>query len=145
PVLDDDPPSLTAIVSAPEFHKALKAQRARVGNPSLRELSAAAAEKGQVLPRSTLAEALIRIDRLPPIDLVEAFLSACHVPGPELDAWRSAWARVAYHAQRESEPKNDHWAEKCPYQGLSAFGADEAEVFYGRERVTADLVAAIAK
>jgi Tol biopolymer transport system component/transcriptional regulator with XRE-family HTH domain len=143
--VDDDAPPLDSIVSPQDFHQALKSQRVRAGNPSLRELSATAGRIGRVLPRSTLAEALAPTDRLPPVDLVEAFLSACGVPAAQLDAWRSAWARTAYHTQREPAARNTRWSHTCPYRGLAAFGPDEAEVFYGRERATGALLAGVAE
>ncbi|GAB2857202.1 hypothetical protein GCM10027176_69570 [Actinoallomurus bryophytorum] len=37
------------------------------------------------------------------------------------------------------------WLEGCPYRGLSPFEEDQAEAFYGRERVTAELVGTLAE
>jgi WD40 repeat protein len=36
------------------------------------------------------------------------------------------------------------WAKVSPYRGMSAFGPDQAEVFYGRERLTTQLVETLA-
>lgn len=70
---------------------ALRALRSRAGNPSLRDLSVSARKNGDhVLPRSTLADALARTDRLPSLEIVEAFLSACDVPAAEVDVVKSA-------------------------------------------------------
>ncbi|MGW4644886.1 nSTAND1 domain-containing NTPase, partial [Sphaerisporangium sp. NPDC004334] len=38
----------------------------------------------------------------------------------------------------------DRWAGGCPYPGLAAFEQDQAQVFFGRERLTAQLVDALA-
>jgi transcriptional regulator with XRE-family HTH domain len=143
--VENDAPRLDSIVLPQDFHQALKSQRVHAGNPSLRALGTAAERIGRALPRSTLADALARTDRLPPVDLVEAFLSACDVPAAQLDAWRSAWARTAYHAQRGPTARNTRWSHMCPYRGLAAFGPDEADVFYGRERATAALLAGATK
>ena len=34
----------------------------------------------------------------------------------------------------------ERWAGRCPYRGLLSFGEADAEVFYGRERLTTELV-----
>ncbi|MBL1101787.1 WD40 repeat domain-containing protein [Streptomyces coffeae] len=36
------------------------------------------------------------------------------------------------------------WASQCPYRGLAPFGQEQAEVFYGREKLTAQLVHTLA-
>jgi WD40 repeat protein len=136
---------LISVASVEEFHKALKARRMRAGGPSLRDLEAAAQRKGHVLRRSTLSDMLGRTERLPPIGFVDAFLAACEVTGAELDDWHAAWARVAYRAQRQAEPEASRWSDTCPYPGLSAFGPDDAEIFYGREHASAQLAARVAE
>ncbi|MGH3807454.1 MAG: AAA family ATPase [Pseudonocardiaceae bacterium] len=145
PLPNGDVPPLSSITSPQDFHLALKALRTRAGNPSLRSLSVSARKHGdRVLPRSTLADALAHTDRLPSLEIVEAFLSACDVQGTEVDAVKSAWARVAYALQRDSMPRTTRWQDGCPYLGLAAFGEDQAEVFYGRERMTTELLAQLA-
>lgn len=37
------------------------------------------------------------------------------------------------------------WTDGCPYQGLAPFGQAEAELFYGREHLTADLAGRVAE
>jgi hypothetical protein len=37
------------------------------------------------------------------------------------------------------------WLDRCPYRGLWPFEEDDAEVFYGREWLTAELIASIAE
>ncbi|MFI6498187.1 AAA family ATPase [Nonomuraea typhae] len=37
------------------------------------------------------------------------------------------------------------WTRGCPYPGLAPFTQDRAEVFYGREKVTGDLIEALAR
>ena len=139
-------PPLSSIKSLENFHLALRELRTRAGNPSLRDLSVSAQKNGDhVLPRSTLADALAHTDRLPSLEIVEAFLSACDVPVTEVEPWKSAWARVAYLLQRDSMPGSARWQDNCPYRGLAAFNQDQAEVFYGREHTTIDLLKKLTK
>ncbi|MGH3753789.1 MAG: helix-turn-helix domain-containing protein [Pseudonocardiaceae bacterium] len=140
-----DVPPLSSLTSPQDFHLALRALRARAGNRSLRDLSVSARKNGDhTLARSTLADALAHPDRLPSLEIVAAFLSACDVPATEVDAWKSAWARVAYLLQRDSMPGGTRWQDSCPYRGLAAFHEDQAEVFYGRELMTTQLLAQLA-
>ncbi|MGW4644917.1 ATP-binding protein, partial [Sphaerisporangium sp. NPDC004334] len=44
----------------------------------------------------------------------------------------------------EASEEVDRWAGGCPYPGLAAFEQDQAQVFFGRERLTAQLVDALA-
>ncbi|MFJ9821049.1 helix-turn-helix domain-containing protein [Streptomyces sp. NPDC101151] len=141
----EDAPPLGSMVSVGDFHAALRSLRQRAGNPSLRDLEAAAQRHGHALRRSTLSDALGRSERLPPLEFVDAFLAACEVAGPELDDWHVAWARVAYHAQRQSEPEDPRWSGTCPYQGLGSFGPEHAALFFGREQATAELVTRVAQ
>jgi WD40 repeat protein/energy-coupling factor transporter ATP-binding protein EcfA2 len=138
-------PVLGVVISAQDFHAALKSQRQRAGSPSLRELEAAAERQGHVLRRSSLSDTLGRTGRLPPIEFVDRFLAACKVPESELADWHAAWTRVAYHAQGQPEATPPRWLGGCPYQGLGSFGPEDSEIFFGRERATTELVARVAK
>ncbi|MFD0686042.1 nSTAND1 domain-containing NTPase [Actinomadura fibrosa] len=128
-------PQVDSISSAHEFHLALLELRVRSGNPSLRVLCSRAREAGHALARSTLADALRRTDRLPPLEMVEALLAAYKVAIPDRETWRWAWSRVAYLRQRDTAVPAGRWLGVCPYPGLAAFDADHAEVFYGREEL----------
>jgi WD40 repeat protein/transcriptional regulator with XRE-family HTH domain len=137
-----DMPALGSITSPQDFHLALRALRTQAGNPSLRDLSVLARKHGDhILPRSTLADALTRTDRLPSLDIVEAFLSACDVPAAEVDDWKSVWVRVAFLLQRDSMPGMARWQGECPYPGLAAFNEDQARWFFGRDQLTSELIA----
>lgn len=133
-------PPLASVATPQDFHLALLALRAQRGGPSLRELCAQARDAGYALARSTLADALSRASRLPAMEVVEALLAACEVPAPERDGWRWAWSKTAYLQQRQSLPGTGRWQDRCPYPGLVAFDEDGADVFYGRDQMTAQLV-----
>ncbi|MFF3442661.1 NACHT and WD repeat domain-containing protein [Streptosporangium sp. NPDC002721] len=53
---------------------------------------------------------------------------------------------VEYHHHQHPAPSRASraWAGGSPYRGLAPFGEADAEVFYGRERVTAELAGALA-
>ncbi|WP_439663084.1 nSTAND1 domain-containing NTPase [Lentzea sp. HUAS TT2] len=54
----------------------------------------------------------------------------------ELDAWRTLWeeALASPVAEPDTPPQEDD--SVCPYMGLSAFGPQDANWFFGRERAT---------
>ncbi|MFI6102356.1 hypothetical protein ACIA8G_42975 [Lentzea sp. NPDC051213] len=58
----------------------------------------------------------------------------------DLDAWRTLWEEALASPVTEAEaPKED--TAVCPYMGLSAFGPQDANWFFGRERATKALLA----
>jgi hypothetical protein len=54
----------------------------------------------------------------------------------DLDAWRTLWedALASPVTDADTPPQED--SAVCPYMGLSAFGPDDANWFFGRERAT---------
>ncbi|MFE6868124.1 RICIN domain-containing protein [Kitasatospora sp. NPDC057692] len=78
--------------NAAEFAALLRELKERSGL-SFRQLEERAAERGEVLPRSTTAD-LLRRDTLPRQEVLLAFLRAC---GEDADtgAWLAAWQRIA--------------------------------------------------
>lgn len=67
-----------------------------------RQLEAQAAERGEVLPRSTLADVL-RQDALPRAELLAAFVRACG-QGEHLQEWLAALERIASQHPAPSRP-----------------------------------------
>ncbi|MGW4211550.1 nSTAND1 domain-containing NTPase [Lentzea sp. NPDC004789] len=65
----------------------------------------------------------------------------------DLDAWRTLWEEALASpvtdavADRETPPQED--SAVCPYMGLSAFGPQDANWFFGRERATNALLSRI--
>jgi WD40 repeat protein len=43
------------------------------------------------------------------------------------------------------DSQGPRWTEGCPYRGLLPFGENDADIFYGRERLTAELTAMVAE
>ncbi|MGW2024917.1 hypothetical protein [Streptomyces decoyicus] len=87
--LHPDPADLR---SAEEFMAALRALKARSGL-TLRQLESRAADRGDVLPRSTVAD-ILRKPTLPRPDLVAALVRACGEQD-RLAEWTRAWKRLA--------------------------------------------------
>ncbi|HEX8864746.1 MAG TPA: hypothetical protein VF821_03730, partial [Lentzea sp.] len=61
----------------------------------------------------------------------------------DLDAWRTLWEEALASPVTESDvpPQEDNAV--CPYMGLSAFGPQDANWFFGREKATNALLARI--
>ncbi|MEU9487324.1 helix-turn-helix domain-containing protein [Streptomyces decoyicus] len=92
--MDDDSlhPDPADLRSAEEFMAALRALKARSGL-TLRQLESRAADRGDVLPRSTVAD-ILRKQTLPRPDLVAALVRACGEQD-RLAEWTRAWKRLA--------------------------------------------------
>ncbi|MFD4644312.1 hypothetical protein ACFWN2_43875 [Lentzea sp. NPDC058436] len=54
----------------------------------------------------------------------------------ELDAWRALWEEALASPAAESGTQIPEDSSVCPYMGLSAFGPQDANWFFGRERAT---------
>ncbi|HEX6522887.1 MAG TPA: WD40 repeat domain-containing protein [Streptosporangiaceae bacterium] len=65
-------------------------------------------------------------------------------------AWQSSEIRVAMEqldriSRRLTAGRTaPQWLRGCPYRGLAPFAEDDAEIFYGRERLTAELASRLA-
>ncbi|MFC9240926.1 helix-turn-helix domain-containing protein [Streptomyces decoyicus] len=92
--MDDDSlhPDPADLRSAEEFMAALRGLKARSGL-TLRQLESRAADRGDVLPRSTVAD-ILRKQTLPRPDLVAALVRACGEQD-RLAEWTRAWKRLA--------------------------------------------------
>lgn len=127
--VDDDSLHPADLRSAEEFMAALRALKARSGL-TLRQLENRAADRGDVLPRSTVAD-ILRKQTLPRPDLVAALVRACGEQD-RLAEWTGAWKRLACavpiadtgptdtgpaHSRpdrRQHQPRNQHWYLRWP-------------------------------
>lgn len=72
-------------------------------------------------------------------ELLLAVIRVCGVSDPAvLERWRQAWLRVRRAPGRPG-------ASKEPYRGLASYQAEDAEWFFGREALTAQLLARLAE
>ncbi|WP_371614397.1 helix-turn-helix domain-containing protein [Streptomyces sp. NBC_00454] len=116
----------------------LRQLRQTAGNPGYRALA-----KRVHFSASTLADAA-RGERLASLEVVLAYAEAC---GGDLDEWRARWSAAAKAraagGPKESGPGDTAGPverEDCPYQGLTAFQAEEAARFFGRSDLVGRLV-----
>ncbi|GGL13995.1 hypothetical protein Sme01_70790 [Sphaerisporangium melleum] len=125
--LDDDGSELT------RFAADLRLLRVKAGSPPYREL----AKRAHYSP-ATLADAAAG-RRLPSLAVTRAYVRACDGDAAE---WEARWHGVAAGA-----PLNDrHFAPgeeeetQSPYVGLAAFQVADTGRFFGRERLTDELL-----
>ncbi|GGU47693.1 nSTAND1 domain-containing NTPase [Lentzea flava] len=61
----------------------------------------------------------------------------------DLDAWRTLWEEALASPVTDTDTPPQEDSAVCPYMGLSAFGPQDANWFFGRERATNALLARI--
>ena len=129
PLEGDDP--LTA------FAADLRVLRRKAGSPPYRKLA-----RDAHYASTTLADAAGG-RRLPTLAVALAYVRAC---GGDAEQWEARWhevsAALAHQAPDGAETKMSDGRE-CPYVGLSAFDVGDAGHFFGRERLTEELVARV--
>ncbi|HEX6356238.1 helix-turn-helix domain-containing protein [Actinophytocola sp.] len=104
-----------------EFAVTLRELRERAGGPTYRSL---ADRTG--LSVSTLADAAGG-RRLPTLAVAVAYAVAC---GGDEHEWAARWRAVA---AGQASP------ERAPYRGMAGFRGEDADLFFGRERLVAEL------
>lgn len=131
-----------------EFRARLRDLVRWAGYTSLQQLEAGAACRGTRMPVSTANRALNN-DRLPTAEFVARVAVACAADVNQWTAARDALADRRYQRVArvdETEPDNegvsrpDDVSDICPYPGMAAFGLDHAQWFFGREKVTAEVL-----
>jgi len=106
-----------------QFAADLRRLRERAGSPTYRELSRRAHYSAAALSEAAGGR------KLPSLAVTKAYVKACDADPEE---WERRWRAVA-----ESKPQ----AAGSPYVGLATFQPDDAPRFFGRERLTAELLA----
>ncbi|MFI0448410.1 helix-turn-helix domain-containing protein [Actinomadura sp. 6N118] len=104
----------------------LRRLRDQAGRPSYRELAQRAH-----FSRSTLAEAANGM-RLPSLEATLAYAVAC---GGDRAEWERRWQEAADELEQSQR--------RCPYPGARPLGADEADLFFGRDELLEDLLKAV--
>ncbi|GGU57295.1 nSTAND1 domain-containing NTPase [Lentzea flava] len=107
-----------------QFAADLRRLRERAGSPTYRELSRRAHYSAAALSEAAGGR------KLPSLAVTKAYAKACDADPEE---WERRWRAVA-----ETEP---HGGSDSPYVGLAMFQPDDAPKFFGRERLTAELLA----
>ncbi|WP_172803273.1 WD40 repeat domain-containing protein [Alloactinosynnema sp. L-07] len=122
-----------------EYRHSLKNLMAWAGYRTLQQLQAGAERRGVPMPSSTANRAL-NADKLPTADFVCRFVAAC---GGDVARWIDVRDRLVdrrYAVDQPPTTDDDPAGEVCPYPGLAPFQTTQAEWYFGRERVVADLV-----
>ncbi|WP_192809912.1 nSTAND1 domain-containing NTPase [Actinomadura rudentiformis] len=104
----------------------LRRLRDQAGRPSYRELAQRAH-----FSRSTLAEAANGM-RLPSLEATLAYAVAC---GGDRAEWERRWQQAADELEQSQR--------RCPYPGPQPLGADEADLFFGRDQLLEELLKAV--
>lgn len=91
---------------------------------------------------STLSEAASG-KRLPSLEVTLAYVRAC---GGDVAEWEKRWRQVAEDPTADTSRTGGVSGNgRPPYVGLVPFGPEDAEWFFGRERITEQLVAQVAR
>jgi WD40 repeat protein/energy-coupling factor transporter ATP-binding protein EcfA2 len=108
----------------------LRELRRAAGSPGYRELAARTAYSA-----TTLSDAA-RGHRLPALAVVKDYVRAC---GGAPAEWEERWRAVAAELSAERGGSGDGEAGPVPYLGLASFQAEDADRFFGRERLVREL------
>ncbi|WP_143447137.1 nSTAND1 domain-containing NTPase [Kibdelosporangium aridum] len=117
-----------------ELAAGLRELRRRAGNPGYRELAVRAGYSAASLANAAGGR------QLPSLMVTLAFVRACDGDTAE---WERRWRHAATEKARSSEAAatdQRQSSEKSPYQGLAAYGVEDSSLFFGRQRVVAQLV-----
>ncbi len=112
----------------------LRRLRREAGSPTYRTL----ADRAHYSPAALSEAAGGR--KLPTLDVTLAYVRAC---GGDAEGWRRRWNALAAELAHGASPATGD--ERAPYVGLAPFGPSDADLFFGRERLVADLLARLAE
>ena len=110
------------------FATDLRRLREEAGGPAYRELSRRAHYSASALADAASGR------RLPSLALTLAYVRAC---GGDTTTWEERWHALA--AELAAPPSGGRDDTRAPYAGLAMFQVEDAERFYGRERLVAEL------
>lgn len=117
-----------------QFAHDLRRLRAKAGMPPYRALAA----KAHYAP-ATLSEAAAG-RRLPSLDVALSYVRVC---GGDTAVWERRWHELAAELAIENPSRRDDI--EAPYRGLAAFQREDADRFYGRDRLVEDLLARLSE
>ncbi|MFI8531379.1 WD40 repeat domain-containing protein [Streptomyces aquilus] len=106
----------------------LRELRKAAGSPSYRTMTETAGFSATTLSQAAAGE------RLPSLAVVRGYVRAC---GGDPDAWEPRWKDA--EAEAAGEVRDDD-ADVVPYRGLARFEPADQGLFFGRARLTEDLL-----
>ncbi|MFE9679380.1 DNA-binding protein [Streptomyces sp. NPDC006259] len=80
-------------------------------------------------------------DRLPSLAVAGAYVRAC---GADPAQWEGRWHEAARERAQESPADDEEGAAPSPYRGLTRYEPTDEALFFGRERLTEDLLRRVA-
>ncbi|MFI8529551.1 PQQ-binding-like beta-propeller repeat protein [Streptomyces aquilus] len=107
----------------------LRRLRAEAGGVTYRALASRAGYSVTTLSQAAAGE------QLPTLPVVLAYVRGC---GGDAVQWEARWQQAVRECA-DGAPGKEHGA-LAPYRGLARFEPHDSHLFYGRERLTADLV-----
>ncbi|WP_244210553.1 nSTAND1 domain-containing NTPase [Amycolatopsis kentuckyensis] len=114
------------------FARDLRLLREKAGRPTYRELGARAHYSAAALSEAAGGR------KLPTLAVTIAYVAACDGDTAE---WTNRWrACAAELAAANAEPAGENDRGRAPYPGLAAFERADADRFFGRDDLVADLV-----
>ncbi|MGW1517178.1 nSTAND1 domain-containing NTPase [Streptomyces sp. NPDC002287] len=127
-----------------EFATALRRLRHEAGSPPYRDMSARAHYSVATLSGAAAGR------RLPSLDVTLSYVRACGGdPGEWERRWHEAAVGLAGDGAGPAAPQDAgaalEDAHGLPYVGLAPFRAEDAALFFGRERLVEDLFAAVTR
>ncbi|WNV87047.1 helix-turn-helix domain-containing protein [Umezawaea sp. Da 62-37] len=117
-----------------DFAAGLRELRRTAGNAPYRKLSQRAHYSATALSEAAGGR------QLPSLAVTLAYVTAC---GGDPDEWQAKWEGVSRVLETPTESPDD--TATAPYVGLSAFGVDDADLFFGREGLVDELEAKMAR
>ncbi|KUN24189.1 hypothetical protein AQJ23_21680 [Streptomyces antibioticus] len=106
----------------------LRELRKAAGSPSYRRMAETAGCSATTLSQAAAGE------RMPSLDAVRGYVRAC---GGDPDAWEPRWKDA--EAEVAGEVRDDD-VDVVPYRGLARFEPADQGLFFGRDRLTEDLL-----
>lgn len=113
------------------FAAELRELRRRAGNPGYRELAARSGYSAATLSIAAAGR------RLPTLPVTTAFVQAC---GGGAEAWERRWRQAAAESAAWQTAAPDEPGQDSPYRGLRSYGVEDADRFFGRERLVERVV-----
>ncbi|MFI6094690.1 helix-turn-helix domain-containing protein [Lentzea sp. NPDC051213] len=107
------------------FARELRSLREKAGRPTYRELSSLTHYSEAALSQAAGGR------KLPTLQVTLAYVRAC---GGSEEEWERRWYATSAAEEPEQEPETG-----SPYTGLAAFQPEDADRFFGRDRLVGDL------
>ncbi|MDI6407686.1 DNA-binding protein [Streptomyces albus] len=122
-----------------QFAYELRKLREEAGRPTYRQLAARCGYSVTTLSQAAAGE------RLPSLAATLAYVTACGGDPAEWERrWRAAGARETEERARVRDTAGGPDTQEPPYRGLARFEPGDHDRFFGREELTAELLALVA-